>query len=129
MDDKKKVVMVVVEDDLYVLDFVKFTLEQQGYEVHGSGDGAEGLALIEKKLPVLVVLDLMLPSIDGFSILKQMAERAETARIPVVIMSAYTASDSTRRMVQANKNVREVFTKPLRTKEFVAKLKEILTVA
>lgn len=129
MDDKKKVVMVVVEDDLYVLDFVKFTLEQQGYEVYGAGDGAEGLDLIEKKLPVLVVLDLMLPSIDGFSILKKMSEHPDTARIPVVIMSAYTASDSTRRMVQANKNVREVFTKPLRTKEFVAKLKEILTLA
>jgi DNA-binding response OmpR family regulator len=128
MGDKKKVVLVVVEDDLYVLDFVKFTLEEQGYEVYGAGDGAEGLDLIEHKLPVLVVLDLMLPSIDGFSILKRMSEDPATAKIPVVVMSAYTASESTRRMVQTQKNVKEVFTKPLRTKEFVAKLKEILTV-
>jgi DNA-binding response OmpR family regulator len=123
----KKVVLVVVEDDQYVLEFVKFTLQEEGYEVHGAMDGQEGLELIADTLPVLVVLDLMLPNIDGFSILKKMAERPETAKIPVVVMSAYTASDSTRRMVQTQKNVKDVFTKPLNTEKFVARLKEILS--
>jgi DNA-binding response OmpR family regulator len=127
-DGKGKIVVVIVEDDHYILDFLKFTLEQQGYDVYAAADGQEGLNLIERKLPLLVVLDLMLPKLDGFSILKKMAEKADTARIPVVVVSAYTASESTRRMVQTQKNVREVFTKPIRSKEFVAKLKEIVSV-
>ncbi|HRY28614.1 MAG TPA: response regulator [Elusimicrobiota bacterium] len=122
----KKIVVVIVEDDHYILDFMKFTLEQQGYEVIPAADGQEGLDMIQSHLPILVVLDLMLPKIDGFTILKRMNEHAETAKIPVVIVSAYTASQSTRRMVQSQKNVREVFTKPIRSKEFVAKLKTII---
>jgi response regulator RpfG family c-di-GMP phosphodiesterase len=65
---------------------------------------------------------------DGFTILKKMSERAETSKIPVVVVSAYTASESTRKMVQTQKNVKEVFTKPIRSKEFVAKLKSIIEV-
>lgn len=124
----KKVVVVVVEDDRYILDFMQFTLQQQGYEVYGAEDGQEGLRMIQEHLPVLVVLDLMLPKIDGFTILKEMSDTPRLSKIPVVVVSAYTASESTRRMVQNQKNVREVFTKPIRSKEFVAKLREIVEV-
>lgn len=123
---EKKVVVVIVEDDRYILDFMQFTLEQQGYQVIPAADGLDGLDLIQNNLPVLVVLDLMLPRMDGFTILKKMSEKPETAKIPVVVVSAYTASESTRRMVQSQKNVREVFTKPIKSKEFVAKLENII---
>ncbi|MBI4397201.1 MAG: response regulator [Elusimicrobia bacterium] len=127
-EEQQKTVVVIVEDDHYILDFMQFTLEQNGYHVYPAADGLEGLQMIQKHLPVLVVLDLMLPKMDGFAILKKMSESPETAKIPVVVVSAYTASESTRRMVQTQKNVREVFTKPIRSKEFVAKLKEIVDV-
>ncbi len=122
----KKVVVVIVDDDKYILDFMQFTLEQQGYHVFAAEDGQQGLDMIVKERPVLVVLDLMLPKIDGFAILKKMSENPDTAGIPVVVVSAYTASESTRRIVQSQKNVREVFTKPIRSKEFVAKLRAIV---
>jgi DNA-binding response OmpR family regulator len=125
---EKKIVVVIVEDDHYILDFLQFTLEQQGYTVVPAADGLDGLEKIGSNLPVLVVLDLMLPKMDGFTILKKMSERAETSKIPVVVVSAYTASESTRKMVQTQKNVKEVFTKPIRSKEFVAKLKSIIEV-
>jgi DNA-binding response OmpR family regulator len=123
---KKKVVVVVVEDDHYILEFMKFTLEEQGFDVLAADDGEKGLAFIQQHLPVIVVLDLMLPKIDGFNILKKMSESPATANIPVVVVSAYTASESTRRMVQSQKNVRDIFTKPVRTKEFLARLREII---
>jgi DNA-binding response OmpR family regulator len=123
-----KIAVVVVEDDFYVLDFIKFTLEQNGYEVFGASDGVEGLNLIRKYRPCIVVLDLMLPRKDGFSILKDMGEDAATADIPVVIISAYTASESTRRLVTSQKNVKEVFTKPVRSKDFIQRVKEIAPV-
>jgi CheY-like chemotaxis protein len=120
-----KVAVVVVEDDYYVLDFMRFTLEQQGYQVFGAADGQQGLELIQKHLPDIVVLDLMLPRLDGFSILRKLSEKPDTAEIPVVVVSAYTASESTRRMVQSQKNVKEVFTKPVRSRDFIQRLKEI----
>jgi DNA-binding response OmpR family regulator len=123
-----KIAVVVVEDDFYVLDFIKFTLEQNGYEVFGASDGLEGLNLIRTKNPCIVVLDLMLPRKDGFSILKDMGEDVATADIPVVIISAYTASESTRRLVTSQKNVKEVFTKPVRSKDFIQRVKEIAPV-
>jgi DNA-binding response OmpR family regulator len=123
-----KVAVVVVEDDNYVLDFMKFTLEQNGYHVFGAGDGVAGIDLIRRHKPCVVVLDLMLPRKDGFSILKDMGEDAGIADIPVVVVSAYTASESTRRLVTAQKNVREVFTKPVRSKDFIQKVKEIAPV-
>jgi DNA-binding response OmpR family regulator len=123
---QNKTIVVIVEDDPYILDFLKFTLEQQGYHVFAAADGEEGLKMIQKHLPVLVVLDLMLPGLDGFTILNRMTEKTETSEIPVVVVSVYTSSESTRRMVQSQKNVREVFTKPIRSKEFVARLRQIV---
>jgi two-component system alkaline phosphatase synthesis response regulator PhoP len=125
----RKIVVVIVEDDHYILDFMQFTLEQQGFTVIPAADGAEGFRLIRENLPLLVVLDLMLPKKDGFTILKEMSEIPEMACIPVVVVSAYTASESTRRMVQSQKNVKEVFTKPIKSKDFVAKLHQIIGVA
>ena len=123
-----KIAVVVVEDDFYVLDFMKFTLEQQGYQVFGAPDGLQGLELIKRHHPCVVVLDLMLPRKDGFSILKDMSDDASIADIPVVVVSAYTASESTRRLVSSQKNVREVFTKPVRSKDFIQRVKEIAPV-
>jgi DNA-binding response OmpR family regulator len=123
-----KIAVVVVEDDFYVLDFMRFTLEQQGYQVFGAADGMAGIGLIRRHHPCVVVLDLMLPRKDGFSILKEMGEDAQIADIPVVVVSAYTASESTRRLVSAQKNVKEVFTKPVRSKDFIQRVKEIAPV-
>jgi DNA-binding response OmpR family regulator len=123
-----KIAVVVVEDDFYVLDFMRFTLEQNGYEVFGASDGLEGLELIRSHHPCIVILDLMLPRKDGFSILKDMSEDAAISDIPVVVVSAYTASESTRRLVTSQKNVREVFTKPVRSKDFIERVKEIAPV-
>ena len=123
-----KISVVVVEDDFYVLDFMRFTLEQNGYEVFGAPDGIEGLDLIRRHHPCIVILDLMLPRKDGFSILKDMSEDASISDIPVVVVSAYTASESTRRLVTSQKNVKEVFTKPVRSKDFIQRVKEIAPV-
>jgi two-component system, OmpR family, alkaline phosphatase synthesis response regulator PhoP len=118
--------VVVVEDDHYILDFLRFTLEQQGYVVRTASDGVEGLNIIKSCRPALVVLDLMLPKMDGFTVLKRMAEHPDTSEVPVVVVSAYTASEATKKMVKSQPNVRDVFTKPIRSREFVGRLQSIL---
>jgi DNA-binding response OmpR family regulator len=125
---QQKVVVVVIEDDHYVLESMRLMLEQQGYEVHPAADGEQGLALIQKHVPGLVILDLMLPKVDGFTILKKMLADPKTAEVPVVVVSAYSTSESTRRMVRTQKNVREVFSKPFLPRDLVVRLKEILNV-
>jgi two-component system, OmpR family, alkaline phosphatase synthesis response regulator PhoP len=122
----EKAAAVVVEDDRYVLDFLKFTLVQLGLEVFGAEDGEAGWELIRRRKPALVLMDLMLPKLDGFGLLKRMAQEPATAAVPVVVVSAYTVGDSIRRLALAQPNVRDVFNKPLRGKELQNRLKEIL---
>ncbi len=122
----KKSQIVIVEDEKYVLDFLTFALKEHGCEVISACDGQEALTVIDQHRPHLVVLDLMLPKIDGFTVLKKLSENPETAKIPVLVLSAYTASESTRRMLMANKNVCDVFSKPVRSQDFISKVKEIV---
>lgn len=123
---KKKTVVAVVDDDEYILEFLKFTLEGAGFHVTSAADGEKGLEIMAETPPAVLLLDLMLPKIDGFGVLKKMAKDSVLAGIPVVILSAYAAGETTRRLVLENKNVREVFNKPVRSQDLLARLRQII---
>ena len=122
----KKSVVLVVEDDEAILDFLSFTLEQEGYQVFTANDGQAGLDIIMREKPLLVLLDLMLPSLDGFEILQRMKQDEETARIPVVVVSAYADSPDTREQLEKAGNVRKVFTKPVRSQDLLNQVKSLI---
>ena len=80
--------IVVVEDEQAIQDVIAYNLRREGYEVLLAGHGNEGLALIQSKRPALVILDLMLPGIDGLSICQQLRADPKTRSIPLMILSA-----------------------------------------
>lgn len=84
-EDKKKI--VIVEDDRFLSLVLKGRLEKEGYNVIPAYDGEEGLLLIKKELPSLVVLDLVMPKMTGFELLEKMAIDPQVSRIPVVVAS------------------------------------------
>lgn len=79
--------IVVVEDEPALLKALNIELLSQGYDVSSATDGAAGLKLIQKELPDIVLLDLVLPKKMGFAVLEQLKKDKRTKRIPVVILS------------------------------------------
>ena len=87
MDESIKRV-VYVEDELEMIDLVRLILGRKGYEVIGADGGREGLDTIRKELPDLVLLDLMMPDMDGWDVYQQMKAEPSTRSIPVIIITA-----------------------------------------
>ena len=84
---KKKI--LVVEDDEDIRNLVLFNLEMTGeYELLSSDNGEEALVLAQKHIPALVILDVMLPGIDGFEVCRQLKSNSTTRKIPIVMLTA-----------------------------------------
>lgn len=92
MNKSKKI--LIIEDESSLLRALKDKFERNGIMVTYAVDGEEGLAMIEKDKPQLVLLDLILPKMSGETILRKMKENKETRNIPVVVLSA-KADDAT----------------------------------
>ena len=87
MDQQTKKI-VYVEDEVDMIDLVKLILNRKGYEVIGAAGGREGLDIIRDVLPDLVLLDLMMPDIEGWEVYQQMRADDATKHIPVIIITA-----------------------------------------
>jgi DNA-binding response OmpR family regulator len=79
--------ILIVEDDRFLRELIARKLKNEGYEVLEAVDGEEGLKRIKEEKPDLVLLDLILPGIDGFEVLAKAKEDPDTAQIPVIILS------------------------------------------
>jgi CheY-like chemotaxis protein len=80
--------ILVADDEVYMLRLLELTLKKGGYEVVSCRDGREALALASTALPQLIVLDVMMPGLDGLGALRQLKENPATQNIPVVVLSA-----------------------------------------
>jgi two-component system, OmpR family, response regulator VicR len=88
--DNKKI--VVIEDDPEMIELVKLILTKDGFQVFGAGNGREGLGLIEEELPSCVLLDLMMPDMDGWEVYQSMKADDNMKHIPVIIITAKSQS-------------------------------------
>ena len=84
----KSIQVVYIEDDQELVKLVSMFLKPRGYVVCGATDGHEGLKLVRKMIPDVVLLDLMIPDLDGWDIYKQLSADPSTKDIPVVVISA-----------------------------------------
>ena len=80
--------ILVADDDEDILALVKAVLERSGHEVVAVADGAEALATVRTRKPDLAVLDITMPQVDGLEVLRRLRADAETAALPVVLLSA-----------------------------------------
>jgi len=85
MNPKK---ILVADDEVYMLRLLEMTFKKGGYEVISCRDGKEALATAITALPQLIVLDVMMPGLDGLGALRQLKENPATKEIPVVVLSA-----------------------------------------
>jgi len=87
MEDPARTI-VYIEDESEMIDLVRLILGRRSYEVIGAIGGVEGLAMVQKELPDLVLLDLMMPDKDGWEVYQQMRAEEVTRDIPVIILTA-----------------------------------------
>ena len=116
--------ILVVEDEVDIATLVSFNLQRVGYAVDMVHDGREGLEKILKEQPDLVVLDLMLPGMDGFSILKEMQRDSRANTIPVLMLTAKSQIDDRIRGLESG--VDDYLTKPFSPRELILRVQAIL---
>lgn len=84
---QQRPLVLIVDDDPRVREYVRVNLEMEGYGVREAGDADEGLAVLEEVSPDLILLDVMMPEVDGWEMLRRVQERHGVGAIPVVMFS------------------------------------------
>ncbi len=123
MADPGNGTVLVVDDEPTILDVVGRYMERAGYETHRAADGPEALRQVDEHRPDLVVLDLMLPGIDGIEVMRQLHE-APGSRIAVILLTA--RGEESDRLIGLNRGADDYVVKPFSPAELVARVAAVL---
>jgi two-component system alkaline phosphatase synthesis response regulator PhoP len=123
--------ILVVDDDPDIREAIGIVLEANGYEVVTAQDGEEGLAKLKEERPDLMILDLLMPKMDGFAVCKELKDprRAKYAHIPIIILSSVKESASQRRYeleTGVQLDVDDYAEKPIDHNVLIERVKKIL---
>jgi DNA-binding response OmpR family regulator len=119
-------IILIAEDDADVQSLLRHVLESDGYTVHVAADGSEALRLYDEASPDLVILDVMMPRMSGFEVLREL--RADPDRrqdVPVLMLTARTGEDDVLEGFELG--VRDYLTKPFVIGEFRARVRALLS--
>ena len=113
--------ILVVDDDLQILDMLKCTLDDEGYDVDCAVDGKSALSLLTEYHPDLVLLDIKMPGLNGYQVLELIRDKAE---VPVIMLTGVLEPISVRQSVSLGAD--DYVRKPFRTRELLARIKNKL---
>ncbi len=116
--------LTIIEDDQDLRRLLLHYLEKEGYVIQHAADGEQGLALVRRVRPDLVVLDLMLPGLDGLEVCKRLKADPQTANIPILMLTA--KAEETDKVVGLELGADDYVTKPFSPRELTARVKAIL---
>ncbi|MCK5466213.1 response regulator [Candidatus Parcubacteria bacterium] len=125
MSKDKKASVLIIEDDSYISDMYRIKLESEDFEVATAKDGIVGIKMLEKQKPDIVLLDVVMPKIDGFSILKTIKRNLELKKIPIVLLTNLSQKENVEKGFELGADsyiIKAHFT----PSEVVEKIKEIL---
>ena len=113
--------VLIVDDDLTIIKFLRANLKAEDYETLTAMDGAEALQTIERELPDLVILDIMMPKMDGFEVCRRLREWSQ---IPIIMLSA--RGDEEDKVKCLNLGADDYITKPFGVGELIARVRTVL---
>ena len=120
--DKIRKKILVIEDEPHISKLVKFILEKNGFEVVQAFVGQEGLEMSKKEKPDLIILDVMMPNMDGFEAAKKLTSMKETKNIPIIMLSSAAQFKDKIRGIESG--AMDYITKPFDNDELIAKVNE-----
>jgi two-component system, OmpR family, alkaline phosphatase synthesis response regulator PhoP len=116
--------LLVVEDEEDILELLRYNLAKEGYRVTGALSGEEGLRAARSTLPDLIVLDLMLPGMDGLTVCRELKQDARTREIPIIILTA--KGEEADIVAGLELGADDYVTKPFSPRVFLARLRAVL---
>jgi DNA-binding response OmpR family regulator len=119
---KKKI--LVVDDEKDIVELVRFNLERDGFKVIPSYNGEDALRLVKSQLPDLIILDLMLPGMDGLEVCRILKRDSSAFSIPIIMLTA--KGEETDIIVGLELGADDYITKPFGIKEMIARVKTVL---
>lgn len=97
MNENKKTKILIIEDDSYISDMYRIKLENSGYEVIVASDGIEGFKALEKQKPNVILLDIVMPKMNGFNVLKMIKNDSNYKNIPVILLTNLGQEENVKR--------------------------------
>jgi two-component system, OmpR family, response regulator VicR len=125
MEEPKFRAIVYIEDDLEMIDLVTMILGRKGYQVKGAHGGRNGLDIVFQEIPDLVLLDLMMPGLDGWEVFQQIKANEKTRHIPVIIITA-KAQDIDRVLGLHIAKVDDYICKPFRPQDLMESVERVI---
>lgn len=119
-----KKTVAIVDDEPDILELVSLNLEKEGFKVEGFLDGGSLLRYLDREVPELIILDLMLPDSNGLEICKSLRKQDKFATIPIIILTA--KGEEMDKIIGLELGADDYVTKPFSTRELVARIKAVL---
>ena len=116
--------ILVIEDDRSSLKLLTHALGHEGYEVLAASDGLTGLKTVQNEHPDLIILDVMLPGLDGYEICRRLRKQPETATVPIIFLSARADQGDMNEGLRMGANA--YLTKPVLPSSILAKVESLL---
>jgi two-component system alkaline phosphatase synthesis response regulator PhoP len=116
--------ILIVEDEKDIVKMLDYNLKKEGFRALSANNGEDGLDMARKEHPDLILLDLMLPEMDGLEVCKAIKNDTKTAHIPIIILTA--KAQETDKIVGLELGADDYVTKPFSPKELIARIKAVL---
>jgi DNA-binding response OmpR family regulator len=126
MTDQNPMTVIYIEDDLEMIDLVVMILERRGFVVKGAHGGRQGLDMVFAEPPDLILLDLMMPDIEGWEVFQQIKANESTSNIPVIVITA-RAQPIDRVLGIHVAKVEEYICKPFRPQELLDSIDRVMS--
>lgn len=117
--------ILLVDDDLDTLRLVGLMLQRQGYQIRAASDGPQALAMVESEIPDLVLLDIMMPDMDGYEVARRLRANPRAADVPIIMFTAKAQIDD--KVMGFEAGADDYLTKPIQPRELIAHMKAVLS--
>ena len=114
--------VLVVDDEPIVVEIAKRKLEELGYEVTTAGNGEEALERLKDKVPDLIVLDIQMPKMNGYTFMVEMRKQPNMNNVPIIVLTAYNEMEP----IFKRHGIKAYLLKPLKLQDLLAKVAEVI---
>ena len=116
--------LLLIDDEVQLLEMLQIRLEANGYEIVTANDGVEGIEKVKSENPDLIILDIMMPKMDGYEVCEILKNDPQYSKIPIIFLSAKAQEDNMK--IGKEEGAEAFVKKPFETSDLLTKIEELL---